>query len=146
MPLLQKARGICLDIGPGTGEWLDLYARAQNPLISKIYGIEPNHELHAQLKASARWAGLAGIYEIVGCGVEELSTRLELVHASVDTIITVQCLCSVPMPRKVISELYLLLKPGGQWLAYEHVRTRYIGQFVDYWQRKCVPACTCFVC
>ena len=138
VPLLQRARGVCLDVGPGTGEWLDLYARAQNPLITKIYGIEPNHELHAKLEANVRRAGLSDIYQIIGCGAEELSTRTELVDASVDTIITVQCLCSVPMPRRVISELYLLLESEGQWLVYEHVRTRYKGHFVDYWQRRYV--------
>ncbi|KAI4854452.1 hypothetical protein E4T44_00165 [Aureobasidium sp. EXF-8845] len=135
VPLLKRARGICLDVGPGTGEWLDLYALAQNPHVSKIYGIEPNHELHAALEASVRKAGLSDIYEIIGCGVEELSNRTELADASVDTIITVQCLCSVSMPRKTISELYLLLRPEGQWLVYEHVKTRYNGYLVDYWQR-----------
>lgn len=146
LPLLRKARGVCLDVGPGTGEWLDLYARAQNPLISKVYGIEPNHELHAKLEASARRAGLSEIYEIIGCGVEELSLRPELVGIDVDTIITIQCLCSVPTPRKVISELYRLLKPEGQWLVYEHVRTKYRGHFVDYWQREyiLIPVyCSC---
>ena|ERR1700736_2741437 len=33
------------------------------------------------------------------------------------------CLCSVPTPEKVLAALYTLLKPGGQLLIFEHVRS-----------------------
>ena len=43
MPLLENAaKGVCLDIGPGSGQWVSLFAKASNPSITKIYGIEPN--------------------------------------------------------------------------------------------------------
>ena len=59
MPLLQNhAKGVCLDIGPGSGQWVNLFARADNPLITKIYGIEPNTELHPLLRENARKAGI----------------------------------------------------------------------------------------
>jgi hypothetical protein len=59
MPLLQNhAKGVCLDIGPGSGQWLYLFARADNPQITKIYGIEPNLELHPMLKENAKKAGI----------------------------------------------------------------------------------------
>jgi hypothetical protein len=48
----------------------------------------------------------------------------------------VQCLCSIPTPEKIIKELYPLLKPGGKWLVYEHVKTKYQGHFVGYWQSE----------
>lgn len=42
-PLLaHAAQGVCLDIGPGSGQWLYMFARASNPRITKIYGVEPN--------------------------------------------------------------------------------------------------------
>lgn len=42
-PLIHNnATGVCLEIGPGSGEWLFLFARAMNPSITKIYGVEPN--------------------------------------------------------------------------------------------------------
>lgn len=59
MPLLQKnARGVCLDIGPGTGQWLYLFQRANNPDITKIYGVEPNRGMHKALRENAVKAGL----------------------------------------------------------------------------------------
>lgn len=138
LPLIQNAAsGVCLDIGPGSGQWLDLFAKSKNPSITKIYGIEPNRDLHPMLRASAVKAGLGQMYEIVGAGAEELGAKGILGKEGVDTIITVQCLCSVPGPEMIVKDLYPLLKPGGKWLVYEHVRTKYTGDFVAYWQRKC---------
>ena len=62
MPLLQNhAKGVCLDIGPGTGQWLYLFQRANNPAITKIYGVEPNLELHKALRENAVNAGIGMI-------------------------------------------------------------------------------------
>lgn len=59
MPLLRNhARGVCLDIGPGSGQWLYLFQRANNPDITKIYGIEPNKGMHGDLRRNAVNAGL----------------------------------------------------------------------------------------
>ena len=58
-PLLRNhARGVCLDIGPGSGQWLSLFSKADNPDIKKIYGIEPNVGFHKTLKENAVKAGL----------------------------------------------------------------------------------------
>jgi SAM-dependent methyltransferase len=133
-PLIHNnAHGVLLDIGPGSGQWLFLYARALNPNITKIYGVEPNEGLHAELRANVVKAGLGGVYEIVGCGAEDLG---ESWKGSVDTIVTVQCLCSVDDPRRVIGGLFPLLKKGGKWIVYEHVRTKWQGEFVGGWQRE----------
>lgn len=135
LPLLENsATGVCLDIGPGNGQWLEVYSRANNPSITKIYGVEPNHGMHKALRESAVRAGLGDVYEIVGCGAQELSTKAGFQSGSIDTIITVQSLCSIPTPEVIIKELYPLLKPGGKWLMYEHVKTKYQGEFVAYWQ------------
>ena len=80
---------------------------------------------------------IGDIYEIIGCGAEELQTKGGLQKESIDTIITVQCLCSIPTPEIIIKELYPMLKPGGQWLVFEHIKTKYQGDFVWYWQSKC---------
>lgn len=136
-PLLENnLHGVVLDIGPGAGGWLDLYAQAMNPGVSKIYGVEPNKGLHAQLRANAVKAGLGDVYEIIGSGAEELGSKGGVQKGSVDTIVTVQCLCSIPEPERVIKGLYPLLKPGGKWLVFEHVRTKYRGEFVWYWERE----------
>ncbi|QIW94823.1 hypothetical protein AMS68_000341 [Peltaster fructicola] len=134
-PLIQnQARGVCLDIGPGSGQWLYLFAQAMNPTITKIYGVEPNIGMHAALRENAVKAGLGDVYEIIGCGAQELITKGGLQPESVDTIITVQCLCSIPSPQTNIRELYPLLRHGGKWLVYEHIKTKYQRHFVGYWQ------------
>jgi SAM-dependent methyltransferase len=143
-PLIQNnARGVLLDIGPGSGQWLFLFARALNPSITKIYGVEPNVGLHAELRANAVKAGLGDVYEVIGCGAEELGTKGGVQQGSVDTIVTVQCLCSIPGPERVIRDLYPLLKPGGKWLVYEHVRTKFQKDFVGFWQRE-FPGRVCY--
>ena len=130
-PLLQSAEGVVLDIGPGSGEWVNLFA--QNSGITKIFGVEPNYEHHAMLRRRIAQAGLQDVYEILGVGAEDLAT-CGLALESVDTICTVQCLCSVPGPQKIIKDLFPYLKSGGRWLAYEHVKTKYQNEFVGYWQ------------
>lgn len=141
MPLLKNAAtGVCLDIGPGSGEWLYLFGKANNGSITKIYGVEPNTGMHPKLRENAVKAGLGDKYEVVGCGAEELSSKAGFKRGSIDTIITVQCLCSIPTPEKIIKELYPLLKSGGKWLVYEHVKTKHQGDLVGYWQRMCDQA------
>ncbi|EMF15340.1 S-adenosyl-L-methionine-dependent methyltransferase [Sphaerulina musiva SO2202] len=136
LPLLERnATGVCLDIGPGTGQWLSVFGRAHNPTITKIYGVEPNRGMHALLRQQAAEAGLSDVYEVIGCGAQELKTRGGIAPGSIDTIITVQSLCSIPTPQVIIRELYPLLKPGGKWLMYEHVKTKYQSSFVGYWQK-----------
>ncbi|GAB7347081.1 hypothetical protein MBLNU459_g3212t1 [Dothideomycetes sp. NU459] len=133
-PLLQTARGVVLDIGPGSGEWVYLFSAARNPAVERVYGVEPNGEHHAALRRRVAEAGLEGVYEVVGVGVEELGRGGLLAPGSVDTVCTVQVLCSVPAPRTVVKEVYPLLKKGGRWLVYEHVRTKYQNEFVGWWQ------------
>lgn len=93
--------------------------------------------MHALLRQQAAEAGLSDVYEVIGCGAQELKTRGGIAPGSIDTIITVQSLCSIPTPQVIIRELYPLLKPGGKWLMYEHVKTKYQSSFVGYWQSRC---------
>lgn len=45
-----------------------------------------------------------------------------IVPGSVDTILSMQVLCSVEKPEEVLRYLYTLLKPGGRMVVYEHVQ------------------------
>jgi len=133
-PLLRNAKGVVLDIGPGSGQWLRYFSPSKNGLIKHIYGVEPNQEHHAALRTAIKEAGLTDIYEILGVGVEELQS-CGIVPGSIDTIATVQVLCSVPRPEAIVKELYPYLRPGGEWLVYEHIKTRYTYELVSWWQR-----------
>ena len=121
--LVSKASGIVLELGPGIGSQLSRYDKSK---ITKIYGVEPNVDLHESLRENVKMSGLSDVYEIVPCGIEdvvELKKR-GIALNSVDTVLSVQVLCSVPDPDEMMRRLYALLRPGGQLVVYEHVKSR----------------------
>lgn len=128
-PLLKDARGVVLEVGSGTGNWLHLYNAKQ---ITKFYSIEPNRGHHEALLLKARQTGLFDVFELIPERVEDLQGRAGIEKSSIDTVSTLQVLCSIDEPGAMISELYELLKPGGSWLVYEHVKTRFGGPITWY--------------
>lgn len=130
-PLIKQARGVVLDIGPGAGDWLHLFDQKR---VTKIYGVEPNRDQHPLLRENIKKAGLSDIYEILAVGVEDLESQ-GIALGSVDTVVTIQCLCSIPTPRKMIKSLVGYIKPGGQWIVYEHVKT-HKGRLIEDYQCK----------
>ena len=66
--LVAKASGTVLEIGPGSGTQLSRYDKAQ---VTKIYGIEPNVDLHDALRKSVKENGLSDVYTIVPCAIED---------------------------------------------------------------------------
>ncbi|KAH6713250.1 S-adenosyl-L-methionine-dependent methyltransferase [Leptodontidium sp. 2 PMI_412] len=130
-PLIAQARGVVLDIGPGSGEWLKCFDKAK---VRKVYGVEPNPDQHPLLRERISEAGLEGIYEIVPVGVEGLGEKW-VRRGEVDAVVTIQCLCSVPEPRRMMGELYEYLNEGGTWIVYEHVVVfPWQGWFLKWWQ------------
>lgn len=68
------------------------------------------------------------MYEIVAFGAQELGTSgLKVERESIDTVVTVQSICSVPRPKVLVKGLYEYLKPGRTWIMWEHVRTHETG-------------------
>lgn len=105
----------------------------------KIYRVEPVTDLHEQLRASIKKAKLDNVYTVVPCGIEN-TTELQkygIEPESMDTIISISVLCSVPQPEEVANRLYSLLKPGGKLIFYEHVRSPDIFSS----QVQCKPIC-----
>ncbi|QSZ36838.1 hypothetical protein DSL72_006721 [Monilinia vaccinii-corymbosi] len=131
-PMIKAARGVVLDIGPGGGDWIHIFDKSR---VTKIYGVEPNRDHYDALRRKIKDAGLADIYEIAECGVEGL-TKWGIEDESVDSVITIQCLCSVGEPEKMIKDLYRKLKVGGIWVLYEHVVTKQGGWVAMY--QSCV--------
>lgn len=127
--------GIVLDIGPGFGSWVDVYAEVikGGASIQKIYGVEPSAGAHEQLYRNIREAGLEDVYEVMPVGIQSLGdAKVKGDHfkgqgvekGSVDCIVSFLCLCSIPEPEKNIAELYSYLKKGGRWYVFEHVKTQ----------------------
>ncbi|KAI4245846.1 MAG: hypothetical protein LQ352_006509 [Teloschistes flavicans] len=121
--LVASAHGTVLEIGPGTGNQLPRYDRSK---ITKIYGIEPCIDLHPALREAVKKAGLSDVYTIVPCGMEDVAglKRFGVDQETFDCALTCQVLCSVPSPGAVASAMWRLLKPGGEMIVYEHVRSK----------------------
>jgi SAM-dependent methyltransferase len=141
--------GTVLEIGPGSGQWVSIFSdrylsststssttavdsgandqgiHPRHRRVTHVYGVEPNVGVHPLLRAKIAQAGLEDVYEIVPCGIEALWQSGAVQRESVDCIVGVLCLCSIPDPERNIRELYGYLKPGGRWFVYEHVRCPY---------------------
>lgn len=135
-PLVSQATGTILDIGPGQGHHLRHYANSPNrSKITKIYAVEINKMHHPALLANAQKSGLGDIFEIVDAPVESLESKAGIQRHSIDTIVTLQVLCSVGDQELLIRELRTYLKPnGGKWLVLEHVRRQDNGGIALYQQ------------
>lgn len=122
--LASQCRGKVLDIGPGSGEMIKHLPRP--PLITHVYGLEPNIRMHAQLQKVIDAEELTDIYTILPFGAEDADALrgAGLEAGSVDTVLTVRVLCSLDEKQLegALAGLFKCLKPGGQWLVFEHVR------------------------
>lgn len=134
LPLLvAHAEGVVMELGPGSGEQLHRYDVSK---VTRIYGIEPNTRLFPALRENIKKAGLEEVYIIVPCGVENKDMLREhgIEENSIDSILTIHVLCSVPNPLETISALYGYLKPGGQLIYFEHVKhTRFMARLMQGW-------------
>ena len=94
--------------------------------IEKVYGVEPVISLHAALRLSIKENKMDDIYHIVPGSIEDESAleKFGITPGTVDTIISIQVLCSVPHPQETLRRLYQLLKPGGQIIVYEHIQNK----------------------
>ena len=129
--LVSQAYGTVLEVGPGSGSQV---VRLDAAKITKAFGVEPTLDLHDQLRASIKKAGLTDVYTIVPAEIDNMQqlSKYGIDKESIDTLLVVQVLCCVPQPKKTVRELYELLKPGGQMIIYEHVKTEdVLSKFVQ---------------
>ncbi|KAH8163711.1 hypothetical protein CIB48_g4536 [Xylaria polymorpha] len=144
--------GVVIEIGAGSGLWVDVFSdrylaaergNSARSKITRVYGVEPNPAQHPALRQAVEDAGLQDVYEIVPVGIEDLSSAKgrqkkwdgNIEPESVDCIVSVLCLCSIPDPERHIRELYGFLRPGGRWYVYEHVKCEY-SWYMRLYQRK----------
>ncbi|KAL8720096.1 MAG: hypothetical protein Q9181_007962, partial [Wetmoreana brouardii] len=120
--LVASAHGTILEIGPGSGNQLSRYDRSK---VTKIYGVEPTLGLHPALRENIKKNGLSDIYTIVPYSVEDIQGLKEygVDQEAFDCVLSVQVFCSIPNPKATASALWRLLKPGGEMIVYEHVRS-----------------------
>jgi ubiquinone/menaquinone biosynthesis C-methylase UbiE len=111
--LLAEAHGETLEIGAGTGLNLEHYPEA----ISRLVLVEPDK--HMRRKLGRRLEGLGRTAEIV----DAPAGSLPFPDASFDTVVATYVLCSVPDQQEALAEIARVLKPEGQFLFLEHVRS-----------------------
>lgn len=108
----SQARGQVLEIAIGTGLNLPFY-----PADVEITGIEIS----------------PAMLEIARQRAQNLGRQVELVIGDAqalpfpdqrfDTVVCTIALCSIPNERKAVAEVWRVLRPGGSFVALEHVRS-----------------------
>lgn len=111
--LLAGARGRVLELGAGTGLNLDLYPAN----VTDLTLTEPDPHMVKQLRKRVSEADRNA--EVVAAPAEKLPFEDD----SFDTVALTLVLCTVPDPAAALQEVKRVLKPDGQFLFLEHVRS-----------------------
>lgn len=111
--LLQHARGRTVELGSGTGLNLAHYPDDLDELILT----EPDAPMRARLERKLGRSGRSA--RVLGAAAE----RLPFDDGSIDTVVSTLVLCTVEAPDVALLEIARVLRPGGQLLFVEHVRS-----------------------
>jgi ubiquinone/menaquinone biosynthesis C-methylase UbiE len=112
--VLAPAKGRTLDIGSGTGANVYLYP----PQVDELVLAEPDRHMQKVLRRKL-CEGESGSTELVQASAQELPFE----DASFDCVSCTMVLCTVPDPAQALIELARVIKPGGELLFLEHVRS-----------------------
>jgi len=120
--LFAKMHGAILMVAAGTGNDFRFFPPGQSII---AIDISPKMLTRAAKKAAA-YNGTIELRQMDVC-------QMPFPSDTFDTVVTVCTFCSVPKPVSGLRELHRVLKPGGQILMFEHVRSRIgpIGVVLD---------------
>jgi SAM-dependent methyltransferase len=136
--LLTQARGRTLEIGSGTGLNLVHYPDDLDGLVLA----EPDASMRKRLQATVRRS------ERPAHVIDARAEQLPFADASVDTVVSTLVLCTVDAPDIALREIRRVLRPGGQLLFIEHIRSesprlaRWQDRLARPWQRF-AEGCRC---
>ena len=109
--LVPLAQGKVLEIGVGPGVNFVHYDPAR---VSKLYALEPNPGMIRRAETQrARTQLDVEFLDLPG-------ERIPLPDGSVDTVVSTFTLCTIPGVVEAIRGIGRVLKPGGQFLFFEH--------------------------
>lgn len=129
--LLGKARGRTVEIGSGTG----LNLRHYPDDVAELVLAEPDPGMNSRLQKRLERTGRTA--HVVDAPAEQLPVA----DASVDTVVSTFVLCTVDDPDLALREIARVLRPDGQFLFLEHVRSetprlaRWQDRMVEPWRR-----------
>jgi SAM-dependent methyltransferase len=112
--LVGQARGVTVDIGSGVGHNLPHLP----PAVTEVHLVEPDPHMRSRLEPQ-----MTERMRLHPVGAESIP----LDDGSVDTVISTLTMCSVDDVDAVARELCRVLRPGGQLLVMEHVRSVHDG-------------------
>ncbi len=136
--LVAKARGYTVEIGSGTGLNLPHYPDDLDELVLA----EPDAPMRARLEKKISRSGRRA------CTVDAPAERLPFADGSVDTVVSTFVLCTVDAPDLALEEIVRVLRPDGQFLFIEHVRSdaprlaRWQDRLAEPW-RRFARGCRC---
>jgi SAM-dependent methyltransferase len=111
--LLRRARGYTVEIGSGTGLNLRYYPDGIDELVLTEPDAPMRSRLEKRLRTSGRRAQL----------LDTPAEHLPFADGSVDTVVSTFVLCTVDAPDLTLREVVRVLRPDGQLLFIEHVRS-----------------------
>ena len=135
--LVAQAHGRVLEIGAGTG-----LNAAHYPADVDLTLSEPDEAMAAKLRS--RLDALGRRAEVVRAGAD----ALPFAASSFDTVVSTLVLCTVPDQEVALKEVTRVLRPGGQLLFLEHVRSdshrwaRWQDRLIGPW-RAFAEGCNC---
>jgi ubiquinone/menaquinone biosynthesis C-methylase UbiE len=136
--LLNKARGRTVEIGAGTGLNLPHYPAELDELVLT----EPDSAMRARLEQKLSHRGPRA--RVLDAPAEQLP----FADASVDTVVSTFVLCTVEAPDLALKEIARVLRPDGQLLFIEHIRSdspilaRWQDRLAASW-RRFARGCRC---
>lgn len=108
------AKGVVVEIGAGTGRNFPHYPAAA---VQRLDAVEPDPHMRRRAEARAAEAGFPVEF------VEATAERLPFAAGYADSVVVTLVLCSVDQPQQAVQEIRRVLKPRGQLLFIEHVRS-----------------------
>jgi len=109
--LVEEAAGEVLEVGAGTGKNLPLYRAAE-----RVVALDPDPAMRARALEVARETQVP-VEVVDGDGM-----ALPFGDASFDAVVFSLVLCTVPDMERALAEARRVLRPGGRFRFYEHVR------------------------
>jgi ubiquinone/menaquinone biosynthesis C-methylase UbiE len=135
--LLKAASGRVLEIGGGTGANLAWYG----PAVESLTITEPETPMVRRLERRAREQ--APLAKVLRAPAEDLPFD----DATFDTVVSTLVLCGVSDQPRALQQLRRVLRPGGQLLLIEHVRSddERLARKQDRvnWLNRIVVCCDC---